>query len=650
MKQIYSGELLVLSLIREHSDSWLVKSILWMIVFAFIGTIFYSWGMGGATNSSGGVVATVDGSNISKAEYERTFNNLVNFYREQFQSQFSEELIQKLDLKKQALNVLIEKKILLHKAEKLNIQVSDAEVINQINSITAFKKNKTFNNEIYQNYLKFKRVTPLEFEETQREALLLEKIRNLIKFNVKVSPNELNEAFLIANEKVKLDYMVLPLNHFKSEEKVSPEEIKSFYEKNKERFEVPEKIKIQYVKTTPKDYENQVEIQNEDIEDFYKMKIANFRVQKMYKAAHILFKLETKDNESEESIKKSEEQAKSKADDILKKIRSGVSFKELAKKHSDDLVSGKNGGSLGEFPEGMMVTEFENALKKLNSKETSEPIKTSFGFHIIRLDEVTPERIKPLEEVKEEITKKLLENKTRQKMKREIKHLHLSAKENHDLVSAALEKKMTVQTTSYISKENHIVPDIGSNPVFFNQAFLLEDKKVGEPVISLESAFVMKVISREKSYIQELKDVAKLAQEKTQEKKDYTFSTTKSESFAGKISNGTIDFESTANELGLDLKHTPFFSRSDSIPGIGNLKKVKNKAFELDKGKSGWAFVRDNYYLIRLQDRQKADIPEAKDLKDLRKKIKLEKGNSVFQEWMDNLKESSEILIDKSQI
>ena len=640
----------MLNIIREHSDSWLVKSILWMIVFAFIGTIFYSWGMGGATSSSGGVVATVDGSNISKAEYERTFNNLVNFYREQFQSQFSEELIQKLDLKNQALNVLIEKKILLHKAEKLNIQVSDAEVINQINSLAVFKKNKVFNNTIYQNYLKFKRVTPLEFEETQREALLLDKIRNLIKFNVKVSPNELNEAFLIANEKVKLDYMVLPLNHFKSEEKVSPEEIKSFYEKNKERFEVPEKIKIQYVKTTPKDYENQIEIQKEDIDDFYKMKIANFRVQKMYKAAHILFRPETKDNESEESIKKSEEQAKSKAYEILKKIRSGASFKELAKKHSNDLISGKDGGSLGEFPEGMMVTEFENALKKLNPKEISEPIKTSFGFHIIRLDEVTPERIKPLEEVKEEITKKLIENKTRQKMKRAIKHLHLSAKVSHDLISAAQEKKMTVKTTLFISKENHIVPEIGNNPDFFNQAFLLEDEKVGEPVITLESAFVMKVIAREKSYIPELKDVAKLAQEKTQEKKDYTFSTTKSESFAGKISNGTINFESTANKLGLDLKHTPFFSRSDSIPGIGNLKKVKTKAFELDKGKSGWAFVRDNYYLIRLQDRQKADIPEAKDLKDLRKKIKLEKGNSVFQEWMNNLKESSEILIDKSKI
>ena len=78
----------MLNIIREHSDSWLVKSILWMIVFAFIGTIFYSWGMGGATSSSGGVVATVDGSNISKAEYERTFNNLVNFYIEPFKSPF----------------------------------------------------------------------------------------------------------------------------------------------------------------------------------------------------------------------------------------------------------------------------------------------------------------------------------------------------------------------------------------------------------------------------------------------------------------------------------------------------------------------------------------------------------------------------------
>ena len=160
----------------------------------------------------------------------------------------------------------------------------------------------------------------------------------------------------------------------------------------------------------------------------------------------------------------------------------------------------------------------------------------------------------------------------------------------------------------------------------------------------------MKVVNREKPYIPELNDVEQLARSKSQEEKDRTFSKTKSESLAKKVTNGTIDLESTAKNLGVDLKHTPLIKRSDSIPGIGNLENVKTKAFELDNGKTGWALVRDNYYLIRLQDRQKADAPEIEALKELKTKLKLEKGDSAFQEWMGNLKEKSEILIDKSQL
>ena len=640
----------MLNVIREHADSWLVKTILWLIVFAFIGTIFYSWGMGGASGSAGGTIATVNGAKISQVEYERTFNNLINFYREQFQSQFSEELIQKLDLKTQALDVLIQKKILLLKADELDIRVSDTEVANQINRNPAFQKNKVFNHTVYQDRLKFRRLTPLEFEEGQRETLLLGKVKNFIKNNIKVSPSEVDEAFIRENEKVKLGYIKLPHDHFKSSEKISQEEIRSFYEKNKTRFEVPEKIKVEYVKVVPKDYESLIDIQDEDIEDYYKTKIADFRVQKMYKAAHILLRLEPQNDNSEESMKKAEEQTKKEAEDILKKIQSGTDFGELAKKYSDDPVSGENGGSLGEFPKGIMVSEFESALENLKPKEISEPIKTSFGFHIIRLDEVNPERIKPLGEVKEEIIQKLKGIKTRQKMRRVAKHIHRSAKEDQNLARAAQENQLTVQTTPFVSRENHEVSDVGINPDFFNQVFSLEDNKIGKPIDTLEAAFVLKVVAREKPYIPELNNVEVLAQEKAQEEKDRAFSIKKSESFAEKFSNGTIDIESAAEELGLDLKHTPFFNRSDSIPGIGNLEKVKTKAFELDKGKSGWIFARNNYYLIRLQDREKADIPDMEALKNLRTQLKLEKGNSVFQEWMGNLKESSEILIDKSQL
>jgi len=640
----------MLSTIREHADSWLIKSILWLIVFAFIGTIFYSWGMGGASGNAGGIVATVNGSEITQAEYERTFNNLLSFYRDQFKNQFSEELIQKLDLKTQALDILVKKKLLMLKANTLNIRVSDMEVINRIHALPAFQKNKLFDHTTYQNFLKYKRLTPLGFEEGQREALLLEKIEKFIKSNVKVSEGELDEAFRRESERIKLDYTKIPLNYFKAPEKVTQEEIRSFYEKNKMRFEIPEKIKVEYVKVGPKNYKETIDIQEEDVADYYKIKIADFNVKKMYKAAHILFRLEPQGARSEDSVNKLEENAKNQAKDVLKKIRGGADFSELARKYSDDTTSAENGGSLGEFPKGMMVTEFENALEKLKPGEVSQPIKTSFGFHIIQLQEVKEKRVKPLEEVKEEITQKLKEIKTRQKMRRIAKHIYRSAREDQNLARAAQENQLAVENTPFISRENHVIPEIGTNPDFFNQTFSLEDNKVGDPIFTPEAAFVIKVIARKKPYVPELTDVQKLAKEKAQEEKDLTFSVKKSEGIAKKISSGNLDLESAAKEFKLGLKHTPFFNRSDSIPGIGNIKKLKTKAFDLDKGKSGWVSSRNNFYFIRVQDREKAGTPSTEALKDLTTRLKIEKGNFIFQEWLENLKESSEILIDKTQL
>ena len=207
-----------------------------------------------------------------------------------------------------------------------------------------------------------------------------------------------------------------------------------------------------------------------------------------------------------------------------------------------------------------------------------------------------------------------------------------------------------MQYTPFISREEHIVSEIGNNPAFFNEAFSIIDNKVGEPIHQPEASFILKVIAREKSYIPELTDVQKLAQEKAQEEKDLAFSINKSEEIAKKMSSGTIDLESAVKELKLELKQTPFFGRLDSIQGIGNLKKVKDKAFELNKGQAGWVSSRNNYYLMRVKDHEKVDTPDTKTLKDLAAQLKLKKGNSVFQEWLKNLKENSEILIDKAQL
>ncbi len=648
----------MLSAIRNHADSWLIKTILWLIVFAFIGTIFYSWGMGGASTSGSGsgAVATVDGAKISAVEYERTFNNLINFYREQFRSQFSEDLIQKLDLKHQALDALIQKKLLLLEADKQNLRVSDSEVVSRIRNFDAFKKDKVFDQNLYDGFLRYRRLTPSEFEESQREALLIEKMEGFIKTNVKVSENEVDKAFEQENEKVKINYVMFPHDHFKSSKKVTEEEIRSFYERNKKRFEIPEQIKVEFVKITSKNYEGEIDIRDEDIEDYYKTKIADFRVPKQFTAAHILFTIEPPKDDSklsaEEAAKEAEEAAKKEADEVLKKIRSGADFGELAKKHSDDPTSGEKGGGLGEFPKGMMVDEFEATLEKMKPGDISDPVRTSFGFHIIRLDEVKEGRTKPLEEVKETVVQKLTHTKSRQKARRIAKHIHRSAKENRKLAQAATDNQLEVQVTPLISRNSHVVPEIGLVPEFFNLAFTLEDNQVSEPLHTFEASFVLKVVGREKPYIPELSDadVKKLAEEKVQEEKDLASSSKKFEDVGKELGQGSTNLDSVAKKLGLEVKSTPLFNRSDSIPGIGNVQEVKAAAFELEKGKSGSVSVRNKYYLLQIQDREKAGASDPETLRNLTARLQIEKGNIVFQEWMENLKETSEILIDKTQL
>ena len=191
----------MLSTIREHADSWLIKGILWLIIIAFVGTIFYSWGMGGASGSAGGTIATVAGEKIYQQEYERTFNNLVDFYRQQFRNQFTNEMIKKLGLKTQALEALIQKKLLLLEAEKQNLRVSDAELISHIRSLPVFQNDKKFSKKAYDGYLQSQRTSPRDFEDNQRQALILDKLEKLFRTGSKVSQGESKRCSIINKQR-----------------------------------------------------------------------------------------------------------------------------------------------------------------------------------------------------------------------------------------------------------------------------------------------------------------------------------------------------------------------------------------------------------------------------------------------------------------
>jgi len=642
---------LMLSIIREHADSWMVKAILWLIIFAFVGTIFYSWGMGGSSGSSGGVIASVNGEKIWHGEYERTFNNLVDFYRQQFKSQFSNDMIKKLDLKNQALEALIQKKILLLEAGRQNIQVSNEEVISYIKRIPAFQSNKNFSEPAYRNYIKSQRLTPGEFEETQRETLLLDKLEKIFRTHSKASKSEVLKEFRNQEDKVKLEYVRFTNDNFISKTTISDQALRDYFQANKSKFEIPPQIRVQYVKVEPKKYQSQIEPREEDIEEYYQTKIANFKVNKKYKASHILTSLKPSDIKGditeEEKQKQADEKAKLKSDELLERLNKGADFSEVAKKHSDDPASGANGGSLGEFPEGTMVSAFEKALDKLKPGEISKPVLSPFGYHIIKLESMEEKRIKPLSEVKDEIIQSLKEIKARQRVKRIVKRIHQAAQQDGNLSKAAESHQLQTAETDFFSRENHILLEIGNQPEFFNSAFSLEKNKVSEPIITHEVSFVLKVTEEKPKYIPELSEVQEKAKEALTDSNNEATTLKKFEELKENLARDK-DLEKVVKGYDISIRNTPFFSKAESIPGIGNIDQIKEKAFTMKTGEFSSAKVRDRFYLYKLADMEKAGEPDSEQTKQITNKIKIEKSRQAFQEWIENLKNGAEILVDKT--
>jgi len=638
----------MLNLIRRNADSWMVKSILWMIVIAFVATIFYSWGMGGASGGRGGVVATVNGVKIHFGEYDQSFNNLVDFYRQQYKGQFSDEMVNTLDLKTVALDALIQKKLLLDEAEKQSIKISEEELVDRIKSIPTFQKGTSFSPNLYNNFLKNRRQTAKDFEENQREILAIEKMEKLIKSNVKVSETDMLEAYAKENEKIRLAYVSIPLGHFRPTTEPSEDELKAFFDKNARQFEIPEQVKVEYLKLAPGSVEGQIKLVDEDIQDYYDRNISKYEVKKRYKAHHILFRIApaaTGDGSADAA--EEEDKAKSKAKEVLLKLKDGADFEKMAREHSDDKVSGNNGGDLGQFSEGIMVPEFEAAFGEMKVGEISGLVRTAFGFHIIRLDEFKDGRLMPLSEVKESVIKDLKGIKSRKRIRRTVKHIYKKTESGGDLKKAADEFNVETKTTGFISRKTHSLPDVGIVPEFFNLVFAMRDNKVSEPLHLPENSFLLRIAERKPAYSPEFSAVREEVKKEFIIVRGEIFTRKTLETLEQKLAE-EASLEKIAKDIGLEAQETPLFSAADSIPGIGNVEAIKIKLFALQEGGAATGTTRAGHFLFRVIEKESPGVPSPEETQETYARLKRDKASVVFREWLDNIRGKAEIMIDRT--
>lgn len=628
---------MLLSLMRRHAKSWLIKVLIAIIAVVFVFYFGYSF-----TERRASRMASVNGDVITVAEYEKAYRNLLEGLQREYRGMWDDNLIKVFDLKNRALDGLVTQKLVSQEAKKIGLDVTEKEIQEKILSYPAFQFREGFDESRYRSVLLNNRMTPEDFEEVLAQELLQEKVQQFLTTFSPVTEQEVLDQYTYANRKVKVSFVQFKPDAYKDKVKVEEASLEKYFEENKENYRIPEKIKVAYIVFDPNTLTGQVKVSDEQVEEYYEDNIDTFKEKKQVKARHILFKLEENAKPEEEA------KAREKAEAVLKKAKAGEDFAELAKKHSEGPTA-KDGGDLGYFSENQMVKPFEEAAFKLNKGEVSDLVRTSFGYHIIKVEDVKEARTKSLEEVKGQILARITKTVTSDLAYEKALTFLDQMPYDADLKQHGAENNMKAEETNFFSLSDTI-PSVGGDERLRQTLFSLEKNQTSEVIEQGGKFYLFQVTDRQPSSLPALADV------KDKVTTDYTAyvagkeAKAAAEGYLQKLKAGE-EWSKLAKETGLEAKTTEFFNRQEPVKEIGyspefyemvfslnGERRYPDKAFQNDKG----------VFVFRWEGEE--GINQAKyeeEKQQYRDMLKRARDQAVFRDWLESLKEKAEIEISR---
>jgi len=624
----------MLRLMRKQAGSWLIKILLGAIVIVFI-----FWGVGSFRSQRGGRVALVNGDQITMDDYRETYNNLIEQFRRRFGNNLDEDMLKQLQVKRQALNQLIDNKLLVQESKRLKFRVSEKELTDAISNITAFQRDGMFDSRLYRNILDRLRMTPEAFEVAQKNAMLIDKLRTLITSSAKISDQEALEWYNWVNASVNIDTVFFDPNRYKDIHP-SDEEIKTFFENHNEKYTTEAMVKVRYLNFNPDAFRSKVALSNEEVREYYDENLETFKTPKTVEARHIL--LIVNRDADPETVKKTKERAL----DILKLAKEGKDFTKLAKQYSEGPTRDK-GGYLGKFKKEAMVKPFADMAFSLKAGEVSEPVRTQFGWHIIKVEKINEASITSFEDAKKNIRKKLTDDMAKSLAYDEAETISDDAFEGEDLINAAKEQNMKILTTDFFSSKGPI-KGINNPSKFASVAFNLADKEISNVQEFENGYYILQRVDKIQPKIPAFDKVKeKVRLELIKEKQDEK-AKADSETLLAALKSGKI-MHTESKKFNLTSKTTGFFKRNGSIPEIGFERDIAEVAFQLtDKKQLPENVLKGSkgYYVIQFKDR-KISEPEnfSTEKEEIKNRLLAQKKSSIFDALLAQIKSRSEITI-----
>jgi peptidyl-prolyl cis-trans isomerase D len=585
-----------------------------------------------------GVLATIGDETVTVPEVQKTARDMI---RQQFPRGGEQANALLPYFESQAAEQLINEKTLVAEARRLGLHASDDEVRDELQhgqfGSVFFPDGKFIGQEEYENLLQQHDLTVPQFEAEVKESILTRKLRALVSSSAFVGDGEVRDEFDRRDTKVKFEYAVITQADILKGLHPTDEELKAFYERNKVTYNnsIPEKRQIKYVVVDSAKMGAAATVTDQDLQAYYEQHRDEYRVPEQVKVSHILIKTPLPASGAKED-EKAVAEARAKAEDVLKQVKAGGDFAKLAEKYSDDPGSAKSGGELGWIGRGRTVPEFEKAAFSLGKGQTSDLVKSSYGFHIIRVEDKQDAHLKTLAEVKGEIAEKVKQQKTAHATEVAANTL-LSQARTDGLDKAAAAKGQPAITTEFFGRTDSL-PGLAANPQFMDAVFNGAEKAPPDVVQIPQGYVVFQLLAIKPPATPTFEEIRSKVEAQFKNERAGFLLHQKTQELSDRA-KAAHDLKKAAKDLGATVKTSDLVAPDGQVPDIGSMTNA-SALFSLNPGEiSGPITAGGNGVVAQLLEKQAPTDQEYAEKKDQVRQSLLEaKQNDLFGLFVTNLR------------
>ncbi len=623
----------MLDFMRRHTRGWLIKIILGAVIIVFV-----FWGVGTIRARRADMVAEVNGRIITRADYQRAHNNALKNYQQIYGNALTGDLLKKMNLEKVVLDGIIKDILVQEGAAGLDIRVSDEEINGYIRSMPVFSEGGRFSEERYRGILENVRLTPAAFEEGLRKELLWAKVADTLGRLAKVSDDEVWNAFQYASRQINLAYAPFAAAAFKNQVKVEAPALRQYFTGHQEDYRVPPRVRVRLARFFFKDYAHKVNVSPAEVENYYKSNTEAFREPERRRVSHIFFALKPSATGEEVAA------AQARAEEALKKAKSGGDFAALARQFSED-KSAIRGGDLGYLQQGAADPSFEKVVFSLEKGGISPVARSKAGLHIIKVTEVVTSGVKPLAAVAADIKKVLTENKVREFATAEAARTYEQIIRSGGLERYARTRQLSLMETGFFSEQDE-AEGVGREAGFNRAALALKKGEVSSLIKLPQGYFVCEVIERRESVIPKFEEIEARVKVDFVEDQATKLAESEANKFISGLKSGQ-QFSDLTRKYGFSARETGYIAPTalsgKEFPFAGSARELSMltpaRPHIQNPVRAG-----DAFYVVSLAGAKEGPKELYETQKNaIKDKLLLMQKDAILKGWLDGLKKKAGI-------